>query len=118
MAINLSHALRKAWCAETSVDPSWSPENPALGQCAVTALAVQDALGGELVRGAYDGGSHYWNRLPSGVEIDLTAEQFASLPAFHGVAIREREYVLSFAATRLRYELLQERMGQCFGDSR
>jgi hypothetical protein len=78
-------AIRASWSAETC-DPVdrdvWSPANPSRGQCAVTALVVQDLCGGELllaeVRYA-DGsrqGVHYWNRLPGGVELDLTREQF------------------------------------------
>jgi hypothetical protein len=81
----IEHLIRSSWSAETC-DPVdlalWSPETPARGQCGVTALVVQDLLGGELlmaeVRHA-DGarqGVHYWNRLAGGVELDLTREQF------------------------------------------
>lgn len=81
----LEEAIRGAWCVWTSdpVDqPGWSESNPASGQCASTALVVQDLLGGELlvadVKG--DGGApqgvHYWNRLAGGIELDLTREQF------------------------------------------
>lgn len=78
-------AVRAGWSA-ASCDPvdlaDWSPENPARGQCGVTALVVQDHLGGELMIGDVvhaDGtrqGVHYWNRLPDGREVDLTWEQF------------------------------------------
>jgi hypothetical protein len=78
-------AVRRSWSVETC-DPvdvdRWSWENPALGQCGATALVIQDLMGGELlsaeVRHA-DGsrqGMHNWNRLPCGLEIDLTREQF------------------------------------------
>jgi 8-oxo-dGTP pyrophosphatase MutT (NUDIX family) len=82
---SLEHAIRAAWCRWTSDpldQPGWTDANPASGQCASTALIVQDRLGGELlmaeVREA-DGsrqGVHYWNRLPDGRELDLTREQF------------------------------------------
>lgn len=47
----------------------------------MTALVVQDMLGGDLVLGEVqvDGvkvGRHYWNRLLDGTEVDLTADQF------------------------------------------
>ena len=81
----LEGAIRGAWCVWTSdpVDqPGWSESSPASGQCASTALVVQELLGGELliadVRAA-DGtahGVHYWNRLAASVEVDLTREQF------------------------------------------
>jgi len=82
---SLESALRDAWCLWTSdpVDqPGWSDANPASGQCASTALVVQDRLGGELLIADVheaDGsrqGVHYWNRLPGGRELDLTREQF------------------------------------------
>jgi hypothetical protein len=83
----LEHLIRSCW-SEQSCDPvdrdEWSAENPARGQCAVTALVVQDFLGGELLLAEVlnaDGsrqGLHYWNRLPGGVEVDLTREQFTA----------------------------------------
>jgi hypothetical protein len=47
----------------------------------VTALVVQDFLGGELLEGKVfvgevQEGFHTWNKLPGGVELDLTREQF------------------------------------------
>jgi hypothetical protein len=83
----LEQLIRACW-SEQTCDPvdrnEWSPENPARGQCAVTALVVQDFLGGELLLAEVlnaDGsrqGLHYWNRLPGGVEVDLTREQFTA----------------------------------------
>ena len=79
-------AVRAAWCLQTCDDADvadWSPVNPARGQCGATALMVHDLLGGELLVAEVrhpDGsrqGHHYWNRLPGGVEVDLTREQFA-----------------------------------------
>lgn len=78
-------AIRACWSRETC-DPvdvaDWSPADPARGQCGMTALVVQDLLGGDLliaeVRHA-DGtrqGVHYWNRLCGGIELDLTRAQF------------------------------------------
>lgn len=103
-------AFLEAWNAETSADPSWTPDNPALGQCAVTALFVQDIHGGDLLRCEVPGGSHYWNRLPSGVELDLTAGQFDTAPDRMNVETRTREYLLSNESTSHRYALLVERI--------
>jgi hypothetical protein len=81
----LESAIRAAWSAQTA-DPvdadRWTPENPAFGQCAVTAHVIHDQLGGEVLharvtrRDGSDGGHHYWNRLRGGLELDLTLEQF------------------------------------------
>jgi len=104
---DLHYHLRGAWRADTSAVPDrWSPSRPAVGQCAITALVVQDFLGGEILRGRIVGGTHYWNRLPRGQEIDLTAEQFENEPIISDVEPRSREYVLSYPATMARYHRL------------
>ncbi|MFF3679294.1 alpha/beta fold hydrolase [Streptomyces sp. NPDC002120] len=83
---DLEAAIRAGWSAETS-EPAgiskvpWTSENPAWGQCDITALVVQDLVGGDLVLGEvfHDGrpeGYHWWNLLPGGVRVDLTREQF------------------------------------------
>ncbi len=103
--------IQKAWCRETSVDPEkWTPDNPAYGQCAVTALVIQDLLGGDLLRGTVNGVSHYWNRLPDGTEIDLTKSQFGGTVCRTDIpVIRPRSYLESFPETVARYELLRTR---------
>lgn len=84
--LDLQKLLRKAWSKKTSFDPEgWTPENPAWGQCGVTALAFQDFFGGDILRelvtfsrsGKEQVVSHYWNILPEGQRIDLTREQFS-----------------------------------------
>ncbi|GGL14490.1 YunG family protein [Mangrovihabitans endophyticus] len=83
---DLDRALRASWAADTcSPDDveraGWHADNPAWGHCDITALLLRDVLGGELMVGEVhlDGvprGFHLWNRLDSGVEIDVTREQF------------------------------------------
>jgi hypothetical protein len=78
----LEQAIRDSWSLETAdTDNAWSPENPGCGQCDITSLVVHDLLGGELVAAEVylDGErveAHMWNRLPSGIEVDLTRDQF------------------------------------------
>jgi len=74
----LIDALWSAWSVDTEapgtrVSGSGMPH----GQCAVTALVVQDLLGGDLIRAVIDGESHYWNMIPGVGEIDLTRWQFS-----------------------------------------
>ncbi|MEV4329603.1 alpha/beta hydrolase [Streptomyces sp. NPDC049597] len=83
---DIEAALRASWAADTcSPDDveraAWSEDNPSWGHCDVTALVVHDVLGGDLVLGAVflggeQHGHHWWNVLPSGVEVDLTRDQF------------------------------------------
>ena len=102
-------AVRATWSASTSVDPAgWNSRNPAWGQCAVTALVLQDEFGGELVRGLVNGVSHYFNRLPDGTDLDLTREQFGAGPIeICDMSLRERSYVLAYPETRRRYHRLK-----------
>lgn len=44
--------------------------------CGAVASVVQSIVGGEIVTGKINGITHYWNRLPDKVEIDLTSCQF------------------------------------------
>ena len=48
----------------------WSADNSAAGQCTVTALLIQELLGGRIVYGELNGVEHYWNYLPSEEELD------------------------------------------------
>jgi hypothetical protein len=110
--VEIAAALQASWVVETSSDPEhWTPENPAWGQCAVTALVVQDYLGGSLLRAEAPSTSHYWNLLPSGDEVDLTIGQFGDDVDLRGTAPRSREQVLAHVDTMRRYARLASRVG-------
>lgn len=103
----LPAVFRECWRRETSYEPGkWSPENPTHGQCAITALVVQDLLGGDLLRAKVNGAEHYWNRLPDSGELDLTRDQFGCAPTTTVPERVSREYVLSFSNTVRRYRKL------------
>jgi hypothetical protein len=74
--------VRRAWSKDTSDDPDdWTESNAARGQCGATALVMYQLFGGVLlVTDVFRDGArvetHYWNRAASGLEIDLTREQF------------------------------------------
>lgn len=111
----MTRALERAWCQDTSATPDqWSPQNPARGQCAVTALIVQDTLGGILLRTIIEGESHYFNELPDGENVDLTLTQFddPTIKATDPIEERSREYVLSYRPTVIRYSLLLSRFAE------
>jgi hypothetical protein len=113
----LEKALKASWNIDTS--QSYLPERPSSGQCAVTALVIQDYFGGEIVRthamlpnGKLE--SHYFNRI-NGEDIDLTKGQFPTgtiikkgSDTINGSTIRE--YALSFPDTVKRYNTLKERV--------
>lgn len=111
-AAALRFLLADGWTAETSSAENWTSERPETGQCAVTALVVQDVLGGELHRALVNGESHYWNVLEDGTVIDLTRSQFDEPLVIEDETVRQREYVLSFPVTAHRYQLLRWRIAR------
>ena len=66
-------ALQDAWSPESST--LWKADNPALGQCGVTALVVQDFLGGDILKTPYGDIWHFYNIIDGDV-IDFTKSQF------------------------------------------
>lgn len=83
---DIERAIRESWSLDTcasNVRPRWHAGNPARGQCGVTALVINDLLGGHLVRGeVHVNGQrtefHWWNRFGENTDIDLTREQFTA----------------------------------------
>ncbi|MDP1654776.1 MAG: hypothetical protein Q8K91_09645 [Hylemonella sp.] len=74
-------ALELSWSAETSA--CFSPSAyPSYGQCAQTAVVIQEIFGGEILRttGWHGRGNHFYNRI-GGQRIDFTADQF-SMPNY------------------------------------
>ncbi|MER7015176.1 hypothetical protein ABT324_27410 [Saccharopolyspora sp. NPDC000359] len=113
---DIEAAVRSSWGADTCAPedlPKWHPGNPARGQCGVTALVLNDLLGGDLVRGEVhvDGRQvdfHWWNRLPGGLELDLTREQFTPDELVTSGVVVERP--AEFTRLREEYELLRTRV--------
>ncbi|HEY4254551.1 MAG TPA: hypothetical protein VGM87_25335 [Roseomonas sp.] len=75
--------LPQAWSRDSS--SQWQLKNPAAGQCGVTALLVQDLLGGEILKTRLGSAWHFYNRL-DGRRHDLTESQFAAPIAYDDVA--------------------------------
>ena len=75
-AIALSWSIDTTYCVD-----DYAAKDPAWGNCAVTALLLQQLLGGELMQGwarepGRRGTAHYWNRV-NGSDVDMTWRQFA-----------------------------------------
>ncbi|MBR1176966.1 hypothetical protein JQ617_23650 [Bradyrhizobium sp. KB893862 SZCCT0404] len=69
----VQRALRKAWSLSTS--SQWTADNPAAGQCNVTALLIHELFGGDLLKTPLPAGDHFYNRI-EGRRYDFTASQF------------------------------------------
>lgn len=109
----LEQAIRSSWDRETAEGPDeWSEDNPALGNCAVTALVVRDYLGGRLVvagvvRDGVRVDRHVWNVLPSGLAVDLSRDQFRDGERLEAPQPLDEPAV---PGTQERYELLAARV--------
>ena len=92
----IEDAIRASWGPDTAdEDDDWTPDNPSRGQCDVTSLVLHDIFGGELlVAEVFRNGerveAHMWNRLPGGIEVDLTRDQFKNGEEIGEPSVRPR----------------------------
>jgi hypothetical protein len=99
--------LRRSWSVETG--RHWRPENPASGQCGVTALIVQDQFGGEIIKTDVDGAWHFYN-LIDGKRVDFTMSQFDSPIGYDDLPSGRAEALGD--CSQEQYELLSERVSK------
>ncbi|HZP74435.1 MAG TPA: hypothetical protein VFA97_13775 [Gaiellaceae bacterium] len=121
----LEQAIRESWAEDTAdPDDGWNPDNPSRGQCDVTSLVVNDLFGGDLLAAdVYRDGEriegHMWNRLPSGIDVDLTREQFRNGEVIGEPRVRPRPPNIDPSHPRYhRYEaylVLAERVRRSLG---
>ena len=113
---DLYRILLKCWSAETaypSCQKDWNENDRTYGQCAITAMLVNDMFGGEIYRIRPEGGgTHYFNKLDGRV-VDLTREQFDlyDIPLDYSDCERiPREICGRNADTKRRYECLKAKI--------
>jgi len=106
-------ALNESWGKDTAYwkdAEGWTKENPALGQCAITALLFNELYGGKIYSGVSDTGIvHYWNR-KFGIKRDFTKQQFPRKMRFTNVKRWTREELLASGNVAERYEMLKSRV--------
>lgn len=111
--VTMRYLLERSWTRFTSADiENWTPSRPSTGQCAVSALIVQEHMGGRIMRAPLrGGGSHYWNVLADGRELDVTADQFdnATPPISDEPEERTSYDLLANEHTAARWRLLRDR---------
>ena len=114
-------AVRVSWSFETAYPgdaSSWTPENPALGQCVVTMLVLADYFpGGSFLKSTEH--HHYAYKLGEQL-IDLTGEQFGPEAEIVFDTTSDRERLMNstgavVAWTPERYALLRGRVEKILG---
>jgi hypothetical protein len=105
--------LFESWSLESS--SKWSKDNPAKGQCGVTALVVQDILGGEIRKTQLLDGSHYYNYINK-ERHDLTASQFNEIINYKDLLSTREE---AFADTNAeQYIFLKQKVSAALSSKR
>ncbi|HCC06834.1 MAG TPA: hypothetical protein DEP72_01530 [Clostridiales bacterium] len=91
----------------------WNNENRYLGQCAITALILQDCLGGKIKKCEVENSdiTHYYNEV-DGKELDFTIEQFQNGEKLIKERYKTRDEMLASKHTKQRYELLKQRVNK------
>ena len=91
----------------------WNKENKSLGQCAITALIVNDYLGGKIKKCEVENSkiSHYYNEIEK-QDIDFTRGQFDENVKLINDKYKIREDMIKTEHTKVRYELLKERVNE------
>lgn len=82
----------------------------AIGQCAVSAVLLQDYFGGEIKKGIVNGlFKHYWNVI-DGERLDITASQFCPPITITDEKNASRENLLTDSSFYQRYSILKSRV--------
>lgn len=95
--------IELCWSADTA--STYSPLNPALGQCSVTALVAQDYLGGEILKTDLAGAWHFYNHI-DGARHDFTASQFDHAIGYDDIASARDDAFTD--TTKHQYDALME----------
>ena len=112
----LEKVIRSCWGRDTCYykflwDDKTTPESS--GHCRVVALIVQDSFGGEILYTYVKGNKkwdHYFNRLPSGKEVDLTRDQFPKNIKLVKPKVITRKEALEGKRMQRTYRLLKRRV--------
>jgi hypothetical protein len=83
--VKLRKVFEARWDKSLSYDKDYDSQPiRSKGQCFPTALCLQKALGGKVIKGKVGKESHFWNILPTGLVIDFTSDQYGG-DGFHQV---------------------------------
>lgn len=114
---DLFENILKVYSADTAYPSCQSDyvydSDPTYGQCAITAMIVNDVFGGSIHRIRVNGGgTHYFNKIDNHY-IDLTRDQFDLYNIYINYDNNEeipREYCGKNENTKKRYEILKKKL--------
>lgn len=98
--------LVQCWSSETS--SLYIKNNPARGQCDVTAIMIYEYFGGEILKTFVNEQPHFYNQI-NGARYDFTASQFQILPEYLDLPSIGEEILNSNLKVKQQYQILRER---------
>lgn len=111
----VSNELRKCYSKDTAYPKckeKWNVNNLTCGQCAITALIIQECFGGTIHRiSVNENETHYFNIINGNI-IDLTKEQFDVENIkieYEPNELVSKEKILSNSNTKERYNILKKK---------
>ena len=111
---DLFDRLLNLWDRETCTPrlrDEWTPDNPTLGQCSITAFLAQDIFGGQVYGLPLEGGGVHCFNLVGGCAFDLTSEQFEGKSLNYDDRVEQRrEDHFARREKQLRYEVLRDKL--------
>ena len=114
--LELYDDLAHVWSADTCAPrmrERWSPDDPTVGQCSITAFLVQDIFGGKVFGIPLGDGNFHCYNVTQGYTFDLTSEQFGDRAlSYTDKYEQSRDVHFSKDEKRLRYELLKKRLDE------
>lgn len=104
--------LFQSWSIQSS--SKWSEDNPAKGQCGVTALVINDIFGGEILKTMLPDGWHFYNRI-DGKRYDLTKSQICEGINYQDILSNREEAFLD--TNQNQYNYLKQSVERLLPDS-
>lgn len=109
----IKYAIRLSWGADTAYKPDTNDfinNHPSASQCAVSAVVLNDLVGGVIKKGTVNGLiKHYWNCV-NGDKIDLTSAQFNSSISITNEKVVNKQELLKNKYFYNRYIILKSRV--------
>lgn len=110
--IQLRKDLEKGWTKETchpSYRDKWSIELPSIGQCAITAMYLNEIMGWDIYETLIGKSRHFFNKDSNGFIYDLTSDQFSDNDINYEFS-RKREFKDLYKSCKNRYELFKSNL--------
>lgn len=103
--------LLQCWSSQTS--SLSSKDNPAGGQCDVTAIVINEFFGGEILKTFVERQPHFYNRI-NGIRYDFTASQFQMIPKYLDLPANREEIFNNHLQVKQQYQILRGRFEELF----